>query len=51
MKELYTSPEVKLTSFVAVENIASNTIEASSMMGSIAIVKTGDIELSFDLFS
>ena len=47
MKEQYTSPEVTLTSFVAEEQIASNTIQASDLMGSITETKVGDITLDF----
>lgn len=47
MKELYTSPEVKLVSFVAEERIAAHEL----LQGSLPIVEieTGDITLEFDV--
>lgn len=47
MKELYTTPEVKLISFVSEERIAVNEL----LQGSLAIVQVedGDISIEFDL--
>lgn len=47
MKELYTTPEVKLISFVSEERIAAHEL----LQGSLPIVEieTGDISIEFDL--
>ena len=48
MKELYTTPKVKLISFVSEERIAA---PHELLQGSLAIVEieTGDISIEFDL--
>ena len=47
MKELYTSPEVKLINFVAEENLAANELD---MSGSVAHLDTNDIAIELEWF-
>ena len=48
MKELYTSPEVKLISFVSEERLANNGVDFSDLVANKpASVDDGDINIEF----